>query len=111
RLGGVIPSRDEEYADAGAPDPDRLLLDAADRRDGAVELDLARRRDAPPVIDVAAELLEHVEREREPGRRTADRAGVDLHLDRQLDECGLVDEDPDQRVAWVCAIGDRPDDD
>ena len=53
-------------------------------QDGAVGLDLAGGRDLVAAGDVVAELLEHVEREREAGRRAADRARVDLHRDRQL---------------------------
>ena len=80
-----------------APRPDHLLLHAADREHVAVELDLARRRHLEPAVDVAAQLLDDVEREREPGRGAADAGQVDLDVDRQLDVRELLDLDPDDR--------------
>ncbi len=62
-----------------------FCLIAADREHGAVERELAGRRDLVAVVDVVAELLHHLEREGEPGRRAADVARVDLHVERQLD--------------------------
>ena len=81
-LGCVLPSRDEEDVRAGAPGADHLLLHAADREHVAVELDLARRRHLEPAVDVAAQLLDDVEREREPRRGPADAGQVDLDVDR-----------------------------
>src|SRR5439155_10589290 len=75
-LGRVVPSRHEENPDPGLANSDRLLLDPANRLDGAVELDPPRSRDPVAVVDVAAELLEQVEREGEAGRGAADAAGV-----------------------------------
>ena len=49
---GVLPSGHEENVDPGPANRDRLLLDAADRDDGAVELDLARRGDLLAAVDV-----------------------------------------------------------
>src|SRR5436190_15940281 len=45
----VIPSGDEEDADSGVADADRLLGNAADRSDAAVEVDLSGRSDPAPV--------------------------------------------------------------
>ena len=106
-LGGVFPSGDEEVPDSRAANADGLLLDAADRRHGTVELDLPRGGDPPTVVDVPAELLEHVEREREPGRRSADVARVDLDVERQLDRRGLVDEDADDRSIAIVRTATR----
>src|SRR6266536_6381759 len=111
RLGCVFPSRDEKEVDSRAPNADRLLSETADGRHGAVELELSRRRDAAAVVDILPELLEHVERERQAGRRAADASGVDLHAARQLDERSLVDEDSDDRPAALLWVRDRPDDD
>src|SRR5438067_10970796 len=63
RLRGVFPSRHEERVDARPSNADRLLLEAADRGYGAVELELSGRGDPPAVVDVLSKLLEHVERE------------------------------------------------
>ena len=46
-------------------------------------------------VDVAAELVEDVEREREPRRRAADVAGLDADVDGQLDLGALLDADAD----------------
>ena len=76
---------------------DRFLLDPADRADRAVGEDLAGRGDLVAVDDVAAELLHHLEREREAGRRAADVAGVDPHVERQVDVERRLEEDADDR--------------
>ena len=57
------------------------------------EKDLAGRGDLVPVDDVAPELLDHLEREREPRRRPADVAGVDRHVDREVDVSAGTGED------------------
>ena len=93
RLGRVFPSRDEEVADPRASNPDRLLFQSPDGGDGAVQLDLARGGDASAVVDVLAELLEHIESEREPGRRAADVARVDrivAEIEERLSELPRV---------------------
>ena len=59
-LGGVFPSGDEEVPDSRAANADGLLLDAADRRHGTVELDLPRGGDPPTVVDVPADKLSGV---------------------------------------------------
>src|SRR6185436_14453162 len=100
-LGGVIPSGDEEDADSGVANPDRLLRDAADRPDAPVEVDLAGRRDPAAVVDVLAESLEEVESEGETRGRPADVAGVDRDLERQLDRGRGRDEDADDRALRV----------
>src|SRR6266511_3718259 len=109
RLGGVFPSRHDEDANSGVADADRLLADAADRRHGAVELDLARSRDPATVVDVLAQLLEHVERERQSRGGPADVAGVDLHAERQLDERRLIDDHADDRPTVSVAHGPHVD--
>jgi hypothetical protein len=91
---GVIPSRHQEDVGAGAPRTDHLLLDAADRSDRPVELDLARRSDLEAAVDVAAELLRDVEREREPGRWAADTAEIDVDVERAVMSRRLLDLDP-----------------
>src|SRR5580765_9043552 len=103
-LGRVIPSGHEENADAGVANSDRLLLDASDRADAAVEVDLAGRGDPLAVVDVLAEALEHVEREGQSRRGAADVAGVDRHLARQLDRGGRRDEDADDRPAAIVRV-------
>src|SRR5438445_10890529 len=65
---GVVPSGHEKGVHTRLVRTDRLLLDAADRADRAVRADLAGGRDLVTVDDVPAQLLEHLEREREPGR-------------------------------------------
>src|SRR5438093_266131 len=107
RLGCVFPSRDEKDVDSRAANADRLLFDAADGGHAPVELQLSGGCDAPTVVDVLAELLEHVERKREPGRRAADASGTDLDVERKLDERRLVDEDADDRSTRSLRIGNR----
>src|SRR5205085_3332366 len=101
----------EERVDARPSNADRLLLEAADRGYGAVELELSGRGDPPAVVDVLSKLLEHVEREREPSRGAADVSGIDLYAERELDERSLVDEDTDDRSTWLLRVGDRPNHD
>src|SRR5712691_13074605 len=96
-LRSVFPSRHEEEVDPRAANPDRLLLEAADGGHGAVELELTGGGDSAAVVDVPTQLLEDVECEWEPGRGTADVSGVDLDLERELDERRLLNEDADDR--------------
>ena len=105
----VVPSGDEEDVRAGTARPDHLLLDAADRDHIAVQLDRSGGRDLEPAIDVAAQLLDDVERECEPRRRAADAAEVDLDVDRQPDVRGLLDLDSDDRPARLVGARDRAD--
>src|SRR5688572_32501611 len=95
----VIPSRDEEDVGARAPRADHLLLDASDRGDAAVELELPRDGDAEAAVDVAPQLLDDVEGEREARGGAADAAEIDLDADRELDVRELLDLDPDDRAA------------
>src|SRR5207248_10571234 len=81
RLTCVIPSGHEEDVNMGVVGARDLLADPSDRPDGSVEADLAGGRHPVAVVDVAAELLHHLEREREPGRGTADLAQVDADPD------------------------------
>ncbi len=85
RASAAFARRDEEDIHTRLARADRLLLDPADRADLAVEEDLAGRRDLVPAVDVPSELLEHVEREGEPGRGAADAVRVDRDADRQVD--------------------------
>ena len=75
--------------------------------DGAVRGDLAGRGDPVAAVDVAAELLHQVEREREPGGRAADAAGVDRTGNGSFACSAWRDGDPDQRALLVLA-GRRP---
>ena len=72
---------DEENVHTRLARADRLLLDPADLADPAVEEDLARRRHLVAVVDVLPELLQDVEREREPCGGPADAVGVDRDLE------------------------------
>src|SRR6266545_7423975 len=107
----VVPiDRHEEGVDMGLAGPDRLLLDAADPRHRSVELDLAGRGDLQPVVDVAAALLEDLERKREADQRTAHLA-LQVEVDRKrkpgLDE--LDGGEADERPARDLIVCDRAD--
>src|SRR5829696_610824 len=65
RLKSVVPGRNEEDVHTRFACAERFLLHSADRTDRAVESELAGRGDCLPVGDVAAELLQDVEREGE----------------------------------------------
>src|SRR5213079_1020956 len=80
-----------------------LLLYAADLAHRPVRLDHARGRHAMPVIDVAAALLEDLEREREPGGGSPDVPQVELDLQREVDgeRRARLGEDPEDRPAGV----------
>ena len=96
----VVPSRHEENIHTRIARADRLLLDSADRADRAVGEDLAGRRDLVAVVDVASELLHHVEREREPGGRAADRCPASILTGNGSWMSGAVStEDADDRAA------------
>ena len=69
----IIP-RHEEDIRAGTPGADRFLLDSAHSAHGAVEAELPARDDLPAAVDVSAQFIHDVEREREPGRRSSDIA-------------------------------------
>src|SRR5438105_6570843 len=101
RVARVLPRRDEEGIHTRGARTDRLLLDAADRVHGAVRPDLAGRRDPVPVVDVAAELLEDLEREGEPGGGAADTVGVER-------DASLVEEDADDAAPRAVPGRDRP---
>ena len=83
-----------------------LLSHSADRRDRPVELHLSGGGDAVPVGHVAPELLHHLERECEAGRRTTDVAGVDRDPNRELEGRRLLGRESDQRL--TIPDGDRP---
>ena len=102
-----VVHRHEESIHTRLPRADRLLLDPADRADLAVEEDLAGRGDLEAAVDVASELLHHVEREREPGGGAADAVRVDRDRARQLDVGRLVEEHADDRTPRAGA-GRRP---
>ena len=71
---------------AGLAHGRRLLRQAADGADRAVELDRARDRDVGAAGQVARrQLVDQRQRERQPGRRPADAVGVDVDLERQVD--------------------------
>ena len=94
---GVVPIlRHEEDVDIRLARPDRLLLDAADPADAAVELDLAGGSDLVAVVDVPSELLEQLEREREACGRPADVAEVEPDREREADVESLRGQDSDR---------------
>ena len=104
RLRCVFPQPHEEDVRAGSSGAERLLLDAADPTDVSVERDLTRRHDAAPMIDVLAELLEHVQCKRESCGRAADTTEIDVHLPRQFDVSCLPDAIP--TIARPRSLGD-----
>ena len=66
--------------------------------DRAVEVDLARDGDVAAAGEVARrQLVDQRQRERQPGRRPADAAGVDVDLERQLDGRRVERDEPDDR--------------
>ena len=78
----VRADRNQEEIHMRSTSPDRLLLDTSDREHGTVERELARRGHAAAMGHVAAELACDLESERETGRRPADLAEVDAHVER-----------------------------
>ena len=62
-----------------------------------------------PRSTFAAQLLDDVEGEREPCRRAADAAEVDVDADRELDVGELLDLDADDRTALLLGALDRAD--
>src|SRR2546429_2094315 len=110
RVAGVVPiDRHEEDVDVRFSRSDRLLLDAADPGYRSVELDLTGRCDLVAVIDVASLLLQKLEREREPGRWSADLAKVELDAERQANAQGLNRQDADDRPLRILGVGRRCD--
>src|ERR671923_261595 len=71
-------------------------------------MNLSRRGHPQAVIDVAAELLEEVEREGEPRGRAADLTEVEPHLEGQRD-LRLLQLDAEERKAGVGRVPDRAD--
>ena len=66
--------------------------------DRAVEVDLAGDGDVGAAGEVARrQLVDQRQRERQPGRRPADAAGVDVDLERQLDARRVERDEPDDR--------------
>src|SRR5688572_18693532 len=90
-----VSPRHQEDIRARTPRTDRLLLDSANSAHGAVEAKLPACGDLVTSIDVSTQFVDDVEREREPGRRSSDLAGVDANLHGQL-HVGLMDEDADE---------------
>src|SRR5438034_463610 len=72
----VFPSRNEEDVRSGTSGADRLLLEAPDGDDRAVEAHLSARDHLVAAVDVVAELLGDVQGEGEACRRAADPAGT-----------------------------------
>src|SRR5215216_2749459 len=62
-------------------------------------------------IDVASELLHHLERERQTRRRPHHVARINGDAERQLDLCRLVDQHADHCVGRLVRIRDRADPD
>src|SRR5919204_5142786 len=109
RLCGVIPGRDEEDVHTCPAGAERLLLHAADLSHRAVRCERAGGCDLPPVGDITAGFLEDVEREREPGGRAPDPAGIDPDAEGQPDLDLLLCRDADDRPLRVVGSGHRPD--
>ena len=65
----VVLLGDDEQIRARLLRTDRLLLDAADRLDRAVQSELARDDDPASLVDVLTQLVDDVEREGQTGRR------------------------------------------
>ena len=101
-----------------APHPERLgtrntstpvcaTADAFCRRppigaDGPVEVDRAGHGDLAPASELAlGQLVDQRQRECQAGRRTADRAGVDVELERQLDPPCVERVEPDDRALGI----------
>src|SRR3989304_7095806 len=91
RLVGVLPRRHEEEIHTRPARSDRLLFQATDLDDRAVEGELACRRDVAPVGDVTSEHADDLEGEGKAGRRAAAASDVDVPVDRELDPRRLVD--------------------
>src|SRR3970282_1032524 len=105
RLFGILPRRHEEEIHTRPARSDRLLFEAADLEDGAVEGELARRRDVASVRDVTSEHACDLEGEGKAGRRAADASDVDVDIDREHDPRRLVDRDTDDGAARVRRVG------
>ena len=89
RLGGVIPSRNEEDLDPGARAPIIFCLipPICPTLPSSSIAPVTAMRFA--VVDVASELLEDIEGEGEPGGRAATPPASISDVDRQLDVGGL----------------------
>ena len=101
----------EEHLVAGVAHRDRLLRAAADRADGAVEVHGAGDRHPMPAGELAGgEHVEHREREGQSRRGTADRAGVDGDVDREVGaDDAVLGRDADDRSLRVVVGRDRGD--
>jgi hypothetical protein len=85
-----VRRRDDEDVGVDVASAQRLLRHPADRKDVPVQVEGPGHRDAAAGVDVGAELVDDVEREREAGGRTADVPRIDPNVDRKL-ELGLDD--------------------
>src|SRR5919201_2593991 len=74
----VVPARHKEHVHMRVARADRFLLGGADLADAAVRSDRSRGRDLVAVVDVAATLLEDLQREGQAGRRAADVSEIEL---------------------------------
>ena len=57
----------------------------------------------PPVSSPGGQLVDQGQREGQPGGRTADPAGVDVELERQLDTLRVEREETDDRALRLVA--------
>src|SRR6476661_4423494 len=107
----ILAGRDQEGVGAGVDRADRLLVDAADLVYAAGKVELAGDRDLVSLQQVAAaERVVDLERERQPRRRPADRAGREAHRYRDVaDVDGVADRNADQRAGWMVGAGDGAD--
>ena len=84
-----LPGGDDEVLEPGLAHRRHLLRQATDRPDRAVEVDGAGDGDVVAAEQIAVgQLVEQGQRERQPGARSADLAGVDGDLERQADRVG-----------------------
>src|SRR6478752_10295630 len=111
RILEIVAGRDQEGVGAGVDGADRLLVDAADLVHAAGQVELAGDRDLVTAQQVAAaQRVVDLERERQPGRGAADRAGREADRYRDVaDVHGVADRDADQRARRVVGAGDGDD--
>ena len=105
RIGGVLPAGTRKASTPASRAPIVFCLMPPIGPTRPFEEDLAGRRDLVAAVDVAAELLQDVEREREAGRRPADAARVDRDADRQLDRLAWSSRTP--TIAALRAVARR----
>ena len=98
----------EEVVQPGLADGRRLLHEAADGADIAVEVDRAGHRHVGAAEQVARrQLVDQREREGQPGARATDLPGVDADLEGQVHRPGVEGVVADDRRSRVRRVGDQ----